>query len=251
VYDLGKLAGEVNQVRADAAQRGRGPTVEFSVWGHASLDGPRGDLPNSGPYALDQKQMTLEGWSKIDFGWKQGGSFAAFFGCRATFGKGFLGAQEKKGLGKAGYFDTWSYPSLHPSKYVRRTDIGGVDWHVDYVATMLRSGKWSPSKQGLWYVGIDKWDHRRNTLYGASVTVHPMVWVTSSLPKPVPVPPVPVPVPEPVPDPVPIPKPVPPVKTRPKARPVPTRAPSSASYNCQFGPGSPDPRGHTSPGFRR
>ena len=59
VLDLGGLKGQIDAVRADAAKRGLGPTVEFSVWGHAGADGPVSAKPNSGPDVVDRNRMTI------------------------------------------------------------------------------------------------------------------------------------------------------------------------------------------------
>jgi len=161
-------------VRTDAAKRGFGPTVEFSVWGHAGADGPAADKDNSGPFPVDRKQMSIDGWNKIDFGWKQGDSFAAFYGCSAAdFAERFLSGQQSKGLSRSGYFETASYPSLSPTGYVR--DLNG--WGVDAIAEDIKKGKRSVSAGlGVWYLGIGKWDHRVNTLTGESVIARQLSW---------------------------------------------------------------------------
>ena len=200
--DLGALKGQLDTVRADAAKRGLGPTAEFSVWGHAGADGPIGAEPNSGPDPADKNQMTIQGWNKIDFGWRKDASFAAFYGCSAqTFAENFFNAQKSKGLGKAGYFETASYPSLSPTSYVR--DLNGTG--VNAIAEDIRKGKLTVSQNlGIWHIGIGKWEHRLNTFDGGPVNVQPMRWV-----KPlqwwVPPPPQPAPTPAPTPAPVPVP----------------------------------------------
>ena len=179
VHDLGKLKATVDAVRADAAKRGLGSTVEFSVWGHAGADGPVAAKDNSGPFALDKNQMSINGWNQIDFGWKKGDAFAAFYGCSAAdFAQKFVGSQHSKGLDKAGYFDTASYPSLDPTKYVRARN----GWGVTAIAEDIKEGKLSVSAGlGVWYVGIEKWDHRVNTLTGEPVNVRPMRWAKPAI----------------------------------------------------------------------
>lgn len=61
-----------------------GKTSEFSIWSHAGKDGPRGTVPTS-KNALDRKQMTLEGWSGIDFNWSAEAN-ANFYGCKTGVG---------------------------------------------------------------------------------------------------------------------------------------------------------------------
>jgi RHS repeat-associated protein len=174
VPDLGKLKDTVDVIRADAAKQGFGPTVEFSVWGHAGADGPAAAKDNSGPFAVDRKQMKIEGWNQIDFGWRKGDSFAAFFGCDAAdFAEKFVAGQQSKGLSMAGYFDTTSYPSLSQTTYVR--DQNG--WGVDAIAEDIKRGNRSVSANlGVWYLGIQRWDHRVNTLTGSPVLVRQMKW---------------------------------------------------------------------------
>jgi len=46
-----------------------GQTKVFSLWSHSALDGPLGGIATSGNHALDEKQLTIEGWSKIEFNW--------------------------------------------------------------------------------------------------------------------------------------------------------------------------------------
>jgi RHS repeat-associated protein len=174
VLDLGKLKDTVDSVRADAAKRGAGSTVEFSVWGHAGDDGPAAANDNSGSFAVDRKQMSIGGWNQIDFGWKTGDSFAAFYGCSAAdFALKFLGGQQSKGLSRAGYFETASYPSLNPTSYAR--DRNG--WGVNAIAEDIKVGKLSVSASlGVWYLGIGKWDHRSNTLTGSDVIARQLSW---------------------------------------------------------------------------
>jgi len=57
-----------------------GKTAEFSIWSHAGIDGPTGTLPTSAN-AIDNYQMSIEGWSNIDFNWTEGAS-ANFYGCK-------------------------------------------------------------------------------------------------------------------------------------------------------------------------
>jgi len=57
-------------------------TQEFSIWSHAGTDGPTGTT-NTSADAVDRKQISTDGWGKIDFNWKNGGTGANsnFFGC--------------------------------------------------------------------------------------------------------------------------------------------------------------------------
>ena len=61
-----------------------GKTAEFSIWSHAGRDGPVGTKRTSNK-ALDEKQMTLDGWNAIDFNWAPGAN-ANFYGCKTGVG---------------------------------------------------------------------------------------------------------------------------------------------------------------------
>ncbi|MES2380963.1 MAG: hypothetical protein V4538_07975 [Bacteroidota bacterium] len=82
VQDMASIQKQVNNtVKTFSSQYGQ--TQEFSIWSHASLDGPTGTAPTSSN-ALDGKQMTTTGWGNINFNWKNNGAGtnANFFGCR-------------------------------------------------------------------------------------------------------------------------------------------------------------------------
>lgn len=63
-----------------------GKTKEFGVWSHAGVDGPTGTCLTSSD-VIDEKQMTLAGWSKINFNWDQNAT-AIFYGCFTGKNKG-------------------------------------------------------------------------------------------------------------------------------------------------------------------
>jgi len=138
-YDLGKIEQQIKDKITDAQKKGYGKTVEFSVWGHAGIDGPKGFYPTTGRYALDKKQLTLAGWSRINFNWADE-SYAIFFGCHAyPFAKSFLEQQMQKGLTHSGGYNVSSYPSLSPRAYKVPSPASDIDrlakagtpiWHV-------------------------------------------------------------------------------------------------------------------------
>lgn len=82
VQDMASIQKSVNNTVATYSPK-YGATQEFSIWSHAGTDGPTGTVATS-ENAVDGKQMSMEGWSKIDFNWKNGGegTNANFFGCR-------------------------------------------------------------------------------------------------------------------------------------------------------------------------
>lgn len=91
VEDLGTIEDKVkNDVKELSPKYGE--TREFGLWSHAGYDGPVGSKETS-KYALsdNKKQMSLEGWGKIDFNWATDGSTkAGFYGCNT-------GAKPKNG----------------------------------------------------------------------------------------------------------------------------------------------------------
>jgi RHS repeat-associated protein len=89
VQDMAKIKEMVKDVvKQNSSQYGK--TTEFSIWSHAGIGGPTGtvktsqdNLATESGVALDRNQMTIAGWGKIDFNWKNDGkgTNANFFGC--------------------------------------------------------------------------------------------------------------------------------------------------------------------------
>ena len=69
VSDLGEIGNLVDNIVNKYSEK-FGNTVEFSFWSHSGLDGPIGTSPTSND-PLEIIQMTIEGWSKIDFNWEE------------------------------------------------------------------------------------------------------------------------------------------------------------------------------------
>lgn len=97
---LGNLAGEVKGELAKAKKEGYGKTYELSVFSHAGIDGPVGaydpkniyDLSVESGMGTDKGQMSLEGWSKINWNFDSNNSVAAFYGCQSdAFAEKFMG----------------------------------------------------------------------------------------------------------------------------------------------------------------
>ena len=82
LYDIQDLAniGTIVENAITTYSDKYGKTAEFSIWSHAGYDGPVGTIPTSSN-TLDKKQMTLEGWSSIEFNWAQNAN-ANFYGCK-------------------------------------------------------------------------------------------------------------------------------------------------------------------------
>ncbi len=79
IKDMADIKTQTENIIKEHSQK-YGPTVEFGIWSHAAVHGPTGTDPTSS-YSLDEKQMTLEGWSKIDFNWGENAR-AGFYGCK-------------------------------------------------------------------------------------------------------------------------------------------------------------------------
>jgi hypothetical protein len=69
VSDLGEIGSLVNNIVGKHSEK-YGKTAEFDFWSHSGLDGPIGTSPTSNN-ALDDLQMTIQGWSNIDFNWEK------------------------------------------------------------------------------------------------------------------------------------------------------------------------------------
>ncbi|UKB85380.1 hypothetical protein LF887_07070 [Chryseobacterium sp. MEBOG06] len=97
--NFGKLANIVKRELDIAKKEGYGKTLELSVFSHASTDGPVGEYDKNNPYDLskesgdliDKGQMSLVGWSKINWNFDPKNSVAAFYGCQSdTFAEKFM-----------------------------------------------------------------------------------------------------------------------------------------------------------------
>ena len=83
--DVSEISNLVESI-VDQYSEEFGKTQEFAVWSHAGLDGPTGTVSAS-QNAVDLNQMTLQGWSEINFNWESNAS-AAFYGCNTGVDKG-------------------------------------------------------------------------------------------------------------------------------------------------------------------
>ncbi len=79
IQDISDLKDIIESIINDYSSQ-YGQTAEFSIWSHAEYDGPTGSVPTSS-FPLDKKQMTIEGWSNINFNWANNAE-ANFFGCK-------------------------------------------------------------------------------------------------------------------------------------------------------------------------
>ena len=129
IKDLSNISSIVrNNVKRYSEKYGK--TAEFSIWSHAGLDGPTGTARTSS-YPLDSKQMSIEGWSKINFNWDSNAS-AYFFGCRTGVGDGDTPSFTTKISGKHNFngVDVYGQTSYaYPSQYVNYRE--NSDWGDD------------------------------------------------------------------------------------------------------------------------
>jgi RHS repeat-associated protein len=81
VSDMGQLESQVEKTVSENKET-YGSTSEFSMWSHAGADGPIGTQATTSN-SVGSKQLSLEGWSNIDFNFSDNSS-ANFFGCNTA-----------------------------------------------------------------------------------------------------------------------------------------------------------------------
>ncbi len=105
-----------------------GKTAEVGVWSHSGVDGPIGTqaAKKDGLYE-GSTQMSLGGWGKIDFNWKDKGTTMGFYGCNSAnekasknFAQNISGLDNYKDAEVRGQ-STSSYPSFYTN--IRATSI--------------------------------------------------------------------------------------------------------------------------------
>jgi len=80
ISNLGHLASYVSEI-VDNYSGTYGTTKEFGMWSHSGLNGPIGTT-HFVTNAIDNYQLSIQGWSKINFNWSTNAS-AYFYGCRS------------------------------------------------------------------------------------------------------------------------------------------------------------------------
>ncbi len=151
-YDLGKLEEKIEEITIRAELFGIGKTSEVSIYGHASTDGPVGKKLTSGKYAKDGKQLSIEGWEKIDFNWADD-SNAYFCGCNTLeFAKNFLYTQ--KDLKTSAGYDVYSTPSLSFRQFKTDGDLRRESESVRdkrlYTVGQTRWERWTDRPSIVW-----------------------------------------------------------------------------------------------------
>ena len=76
-------------------------TAEGGVWSHSGVDGQIGSqVSKKDGLHEGSTQMSLDGWGKIDFNWKDKGTTMGFYGCNSANEKASKNfAQNISGLG--------------------------------------------------------------------------------------------------------------------------------------------------------
>lgn len=77
--DISKLKETVEEY-VDKYSKIYGKTKEVGFWSHAGYDGPIGTVYSDYDDIIDNKQLSIDGWSKINFNWEHNASIG-FYGC--------------------------------------------------------------------------------------------------------------------------------------------------------------------------
>ena len=77
--DMTKLQDEIEENISRYSEK-YGKTKEVSFWSHAGFEGPIGTVNSEGEDITGTRQLSINGWRKIDFNWGKQASLG-FFGC--------------------------------------------------------------------------------------------------------------------------------------------------------------------------
>lgn len=131
-----------------------GKTSEVSFFAHSGVDGPRGDeSAKEHPLSPGKKQMSLEGWSKINFNWSKD-SECNFFGCNTanesekSFSKNVSKLPNFSSTVVSGQPD-YSYPSTSPN--FRLTSFTSSIGIFDFGKTYFVSDRKDKSLSAMWF----------------------------------------------------------------------------------------------------
>jgi hypothetical protein len=144
--DLGELKGQIENAVADAGKNGYGKTTEMSFYSHCGSDGPIGGTETTGEYNLklftqnpfDKHQMTLDGWSSINYNFDEKRSIVGFYGCHSdAFALNFL--TETNVLFTVG-FSAQAGDSSNPNQFVASWFTGTKDIYImdNFAAIVFR-----------------------------------------------------------------------------------------------------------------
>lgn len=163
ISDMSKIGEEVaNIVRQYSAKYGK--TKEFSIWSHSGTDGPIGTERTS-QFGLEEVQMTLTGWGKIQFNWAENSS-AYFYGCRsgvrengASFSTKISSLQNFRNVDVYGQ-NSYSFPSRYTN--CRKPSLGMLWGRFDYPTYMVGGNKNDGKKAFLQGVPVPSMRKSRN-----------------------------------------------------------------------------------------
>ncbi|MCL1832877.1 MAG: hypothetical protein FWG49_00085 [Leptospirales bacterium] len=136
---------------------------EVSIFSHAALDGPRGHVVASRyPLIEDNKktkQMSLEGWGRIDFNWSNDSKFV-MFGCRTAvesdakrnFSKKISSLQNFKDVEIWGQ-PSYTYPSFYPT---HRVSTGIRHMGIFLINQVYMVAQWDKTGQKSTYKLMEK-----------------------------------------------------------------------------------------------
>jgi RHS repeat-associated protein len=164
IQDLAGISQLVGNV-IDTYSENFGKTAEFGIWSHASIDGPKGTVPTS-TNAIDEKQMSIEGWGNIVFNWGDKAS-ASFYGCRAgvsengstSFTTQISGLDNFRNVSVYGQ-TAYSYPSRYTN--VRKTSLEMMHNNFSYPTYMVGGKKGNGTKSLLFGIGAYPMRKSRN-----------------------------------------------------------------------------------------
>lgn len=176
VTDISDVVDKVNTVVKQLSPK-YGKTSEFSTFSHAGFDGPCGSEESKkfnlghGTGASDDKyQMSMKGWSTIDFNWAEG-SRANFFGCGTgdieTTGEGTSFSTQISALPNFKNVTVFgitsvSFPSTSLKRRSLTLDMKNGEFHL---------GNQSKGKDKVYMVGGDM--HDKSAIFGIGKT-YPM-----------------------------------------------------------------------------
>ncbi len=158
--DVGQLES-LTKWAVDTYSADYGQTAEAGIWSHAGWDGPIGDIPTSGKYVLSNWQMSIEGWSNIDFNWASEGANMSFYGCNTgndIYKNEWIGAfaRQISNLTNFEGVDVWgqqtsSFPSSSP--YIRATNLARtIGYGFGIGSTYMVGGNPDQGWRSHWFV---------------------------------------------------------------------------------------------------
>jgi RHS repeat-associated protein len=135
VDDLASIESDAESFIAKNSEK-YGKTKEFGVWSHAGTDGPVGTVETSKNKlsALENKQMSLDGWGSINFNWAKNAK-AYFYGCNTGVDPSGDKQAFNTEISQLGNFKnvsvygqtTYSYPSMYSnSRRPSSNQLNGV-----------------------------------------------------------------------------------------------------------------------------